>query len=822
MRNRWKFRTAVHWFTVLAVIVFCLAFWLPAEAQQDSTIIKNGQGDAGGTAIIPIILANHSDSVSGFDFELLFDSNYVYADTAYPVKRAASWSQPGSIIPWTVVKLPGCVKILGNGPYIPIGSDTTIILVMRIRATTPDGYYPIRFSTDTIYHHNVWAGHLYFVIDSSQVPWDTIPMIDQINPINVPGNVIVGDVANSAPAFSSIPTTTQIAIIGSLLQFNVAATDVDNDSLTLSASGLPRGATFTTTRGFRNVQSTFSFVPADSQIGRNYNVNFQVVDRFGHIVNRIVTISVTSAGNRPPTIGAIGAQTVTEGQRLTFSVSAYDLDGDSITISASGLPSHSSFPDATGDSTASGTFIFDPDFNQGGNVYSVIFTARDALGASSQRAVDITVVDIPNDFLKLAPYQGALAGSVGRSLIINLTNAKPLYGLQFDFLYDPSILTIREAIPSSRAQDMAFFSQQLAEDRYRVMVFSMGNETIAAGNDTIINFTIDVDSRATFGPKQVTFDSATTVQDSVGTSKAVLFSPDTFTVDRIGDANLDGLVTVGDCVAIVASLLRRTTLSLRAKDAADFNRDTQVRISDLMLVVNHILGRTILNPPLPLVAGNVELIRDGLAPGSRAWLPLWATLDHEAAGLQFAFDYDSSKVRFHGMESGSLVNGMRMDYQDCGNRVIGVIYDLDLSVFGPGTGELIRMDMEAKCDNFDPKSAIRLTDFQLVDIDAQTLKIDIIGELPTSFNLQQNYPNPFNANTAISFELPVSSAIKLSIYNVLGQNVNVLEDGYFEAGNHTVIWNGLDGDGNPVSSGVYFYRLQAKDFNDTKKMLLVK
>ncbi len=810
MRNRWKFRSAVHWFIAMAVAVFCLAMWEPSLAQVDTMKIANVQGERGDLVSLNIIFANHSDSLTGFITEIEFDTTRFTAESVYVVGRAAFLSNSGNI--FLVYNRSGIVRVVAASFYpdslIGIGSDAAMVIRMRINSLTSNGYYPIRFTTSDS-SKNVWTGSL-------QNGFPTI------RPKLVNGNIIVGPVTNTAPVFSSIPSTPQSAIAGSLLQFTVAATDVDNDSLTLSASGLPTGSTFATAIGYRNVQSTFSYVPADSQIGHSYNVNFQVADRFGNVVNRVVTINVSSAGNRAPVINAIASQSIIEGQHLQFTVSAYDLDGDFVTISASGLPNHAIFPSATGDSIASGLFTFDPDFTQGGNVYSVIFTARDALGASSQRTVDITVVDVPNDILKLAANQGALAGSSGRSIIINLTNAKPIYGLQFDFLFDPTILTIRSAIPSSRAQDMAFFSQLLAEDRYRVMVFSMGNETIAAGNDTIINFTIDVDSRATFGPKQVTFDSATTVQDSIGTSKAVLFSPDTFTVDRLGDANLDGLVTVGDCVAIVASLLSRTILSLRAFDAADFNRDTQVRISDLMLVVNHILGRAILNPPLPLVAGNVELIRDGLAPGSRAWLPLWATLDHEAAGLQFAFDYDSSKVRFHGMESGSLVSGMRMDYQDYGNRVIGVIYDLDLSVFGPGTGELIRMDMEAKGDNFDPKSAIRLTDFQLVDIDAQTLKIDIIGELPTSFSLQQNYPNPFNANTAISFELPVSSAIKLSIYNVMGQNVNVLEDGYFEAGNHTVIWNGLDSDGNPVSSGVYFYRLQAKDFNDTKKMLLVK
>jgi hypothetical protein len=807
MRNKWKIHSAVHLFTALAIAGFCLVLFLPAEAQQDSVIIKNARGNRGDTVSVNIIIANHTDSLAGFRFDILYDSNYVIADTVYPVGRAAFFPSTGGY-GWIVLRYAGRINFWaasGSLQFMEIGSDTAIVLRMRIKSTTPDGYYPISFSTGNE-QYNVLVNHSY---------------MDR-HPTLVNGSVIVGNVTNSAPAFSNIPSTSQTAIPGSLLQFTVAATDVDNDSLTLSASGLPTGSTFATTQGYRNVQNTFNFVPADSQLSHSYNVNFQVVDRFGHVVNQIVTIHVTSAGNRAPVIAAVSTQTVTEGQHLEFTVSAYDLDGDFVTISASGLPSHSSFPNATGDSSASGVFTFDPDFNQGGSVISVVFTARDDLGSSSQRSVDINILDVPNDLLRLAADQGALAGSSGRSIIVNLTNAKPVYGLQFDFLFDPTILTIRSAIPGSRAQDMAFFSQSLDEDRYRVMIFSMGNETILPGTDTIINFVIDVDSRAAFGRKQVTFDSATSVQDSIGSSKEILFSPDTFTVDRLGDANLDGLVTVGDCVAIVASLLHRTTLNLRATDAADFNRDTQVRISDLMLVVNHILGRTVLTPPLPLIAGNVELIRDALTPGSRAMLPLWATLDNEAAGLQFAFDYDSTQIKFHGIEPGSLVNGMRLDYQDFGNKVIGVVYDLDLSVFGPGTGELIKLDMEAVGENTDPKSAIRLTDFQLVDKDAQTLKIEIKGELPTSFTLQQNYPNPFNSNTVISFELPVSSAIKLSIYNVLGQNVNVLEDGYLEAGNHTVIWNGLDAFGNPVSSGVYFYRLQAQNFNETKRMLLIK
>jgi len=80
-----------------------------------------------------------------------------------------------------------------------------------------------------------------------------------------------------------------------------------------------------------------------------------------------------------------------------------------------------------------------------------------------------------------------------------------------------------------------------------------------------------------------------------------------------------------------------------------------------------------------------------------------------------------------------------------------------------------------------------------------------------------NFPNPFNPSTEISFSLPIASHAKLEIFNVMGQKVATLVDGQLEAGEHIVQW-----DGNESASGVYFYRLQADDFVDTKKMILLK
>jgi len=94
--------------------------------------------------------------------------------------------------------------------------------------------------------------------------------------------------------------------------------------------------------------------------------------------------------------------------------------------------------------------------------------------------------------------------------------------------------------------------------------------------------------------------------------------------------------------------------------------------------------------------------------------------------------------------------------------------------------------------------------------------------LPTDFALHQNFPNPFNPSTEIEFTIPVRSHVKVSIYNSIGQLVSVLVNSSLPPGNHTVFWTGTDQYGKESPSGVYFYKLIAGDFVDSKKMILLK
>ena len=99
---------------------------------------------------------------------------------------------------------------------------------------------------------------------------------------------------------------------------------------------------------------------------------------------------------------------------------------------------------------------------------------------------------------------------------------------------------------------------------------------------------------------------------------------------------------------------------------------------------------------------------------------------------------------------------------------------------------------------------------------------DDTSVLPAAYVLSQNYPNPFNPATEIEYTIPSSSSVELTVFNALGQRVAVLVDGYRAAGSYRVTWDGRDITGARAASGVYFYRIKAGSFSQTRKMMLLK
>ena len=102
-----------------------------------------------------------------------------------------------------------------------------------------------------------------------------------------------------------------------------------------------------------------------------------------------------------------------------------------------------------------------------------------------------------------------------------------------------------------------------------------------------------------------------------------------------------------------------------------------------------------------------------------------------------------------------------------------------------------------------------------------TLSIDG-ADIPEVFALHQNYPNPFNPITTLRYDLPENSYVNVTIYDMLGREIRTLVNSTQDAGFKSVLWNATNDYGKPVSAGVYLYKIQAGEFIQTRKMVLLK
>jgi hypothetical protein len=197
----------------------------------------------------------------------------------------------------------------------------------------------------------------------------------------VSGGFWPGAVLNQPPVLAAVGDRTVAE--GATLTFTVSASDPDpGDTVTYAASGLPAGAAFDApTR-------TFSWTPDFTQAGSYRGVTFTVGDGQGGADAEAITITVTNT-NRPPVLAAVGDRSTGERVPLTFTVDAFDPDGDPLTIVASGLPPGAAFIPAIR------TFAWTPSYTQAGGYPGVTFTVSDDQpGGSDSEAITITVSEV--------------------------------------------------------------------------------------------------------------------------------------------------------------------------------------------------------------------------------------------------------------------------------------------------------------------------------------------------------------------------------------------------------------------------------------------
>ena len=315
-------------------------------------------------------------------------------------------------------------------------------------------------------------------------------------------------------------------------------------------------------------------------------------------------------------------------------------------------------------------------------------------------------------------------------------------------------------------------------------------------------------------------------------------------VDSNGDpvyliAKESGMVGVDDFLALVAAFG-----SSEGDDnynvQADVNDDGSVGVDDFLVFVGS-FGKTaaVSGKPIVLLPGINENAEFSLSLGSdRVVAGELVAVDVSLANVEaligygFALNYDADKFEFISVASAdedllTSTGGETLFHHVVADGQISVATGMYNGTAVSGGGDIVRFVFRVLYE-FEDNARFEIADGLVFDPSQLQNPAVVAGVLelqstPREFALHQNFPNPFNPDTTIKYDLAESADVTLQIYNVLGQVVRTLVASEAQnAGRYQIRWNGMDDRGVSVSSGIYFYRISAGEFQNVRKLMLLK
>ncbi|MFQ6008298.1 MAG: FlgD immunoglobulin-like domain containing protein [Candidatus Zixiibacteriota bacterium] len=543
--------------------------------------------------------------------------------------------------------------------------------------------------------------------------------------------------------------------------------------------------------------------------------------------------------------------TIEQGQTLAFSVTATDADGDTLTLSAGTLPNNATFgptDPVIGIGSVTGNFSFTPDFAQTGS-FQVTFTASDGkVGGTTQLTVSINVEELQYDRLFTTSAEGqvpvgGLASTRGILLPINLITAQTVYGVQFDFFYDPEYFEVDSIITTPRTQDYVIYENigQIPGE-IRVVTFGVANEPIIpdTSSTAILYVVMTIDSLALPGDYPILIENGweSINPDPDFPSLPLVTDSGIIQVDRLGDVNLDKRIDVADAVNIVGNILGNFGFTSRQFATADVTKDSTIDVYDLVGVIDLIFGITpspAAGQYIPGAWASVSLDYSDLPSGAEDIMVVRSELPEKIAGVQLEIRYDPATISLGKPALAEDAAKMILSSKNNGTGKLTVLLYFKNpfrteDLIQEGEADLITIPIVARTDiQVDNNSQMKLTRALLSTASAEAVRVKGMDlPLPSTFVLEQNYPNPFNPTTTIEFSLggtdngPLTQHVTLDIYNILGQYVKTLMDKNLAPGNYQVEWDATNNDGQRVATGIYLYRLQVNRESKTKKMLFLK
>ncbi len=532
--------------------------------------------------------------------------------------------------------------------------------------------------------------------------------------------------------------------------------------------------------------------------------------------------------NRPPQFSGDVTTTGSAGDTIYLPVVAFDPDYERVTLTSSNLPVGSELSNVS-----PGYFSWPSRIADSGS-FQVTVTAVDESGGSASRQMQFSLSPtVPID-LSIDDEQAFNSSDV--EVDISLHNRVDIASFKLLVQFDETVLHLNEiSRTGTRIEQWQKFSTIHHSGDANLWIAAEADssgldvDSLAPGDGPIVRllFTTSSDYGMAGYYSRISFFFI----DGDSVSDNFFYTPDsTFigytqidyksggvlikTFDAlVGDINLNDIpFEVADLVYFSHYFTDPFHYPLDGArwPNSDINQDGQPgELADLIYMEG------IVNGDSPKLASSgdtaVGSYQDGFLNGDYVY-NLSAIGALRAACYTFALS-GADNVQFY---PSSALGNAEMSMGRQGDTLRVLLIGANGATFGADGGELFRIRGSSEVEVISQS----YVDNQGAVVSLSRSAIDL--NLPTSYNLAQNYPNPFNPQTTISFALPAAGAVRLEVYNVLGQKISTLIDDYLPAGRHEVVFAGDDGHGHELASGVYFYRLRVGNFESSRKMLLLK
>ena len=392
--------------------------------------------------------------------------------------------------------------------------------------------------------------------------------------------------------------------------------------------------------------------------------------------------------------------------------------------------------------------------------------------------------------------------------------------------YEPNFLTVGEIKSTALISNMNFIVNTSVPGK--IIIGIAAAQGLPSGSGSLAEIPLMINPNIKNGSETVlSFDSDTQIYDELGNAIPIKFESGVVRMRGIkGDVNKDGKVSANDAILALRIAAELMIPDEYQKWAADMNDDGKVKTNDVLAILRIASG--LAAPRIDTFTGianevAITFAEERYTSDERITVPLLVDDPSELAGGDVCIAYDNNLLHAINVSVNSdlLVASdiskpgiIRLAFASYGTLNKKTIVEMQFDVLADGISSLIVKNSE-----------LYRWDERLIDSKRINKQLSSWRTIPERNALLQNFPNPFNPETWIPYQLKEENEVIVRIYSMTGELVRELNVGYKPAGFYTsrdqaVYWDGKNEAGERVSSGVYFYMIQAGKFTATRKMAI--